>query len=398
MISVGLNMLIYCRFSVIVPHKAAIINAFTPKRYIFFYEWQVKPVTDKQLPLPKRLLYILAAAGAAFVFFKYLLPLLLPFLLAFFIAMLLERPILVLTEKFRIKRGFASVFTVTLFVSAFFGLIIFICTQAADAASSFMHSVPTRLSGFSLPIGGLGIRLERFIASLPEDISGVCSSALESVRAQISLLPEKAYARLFDIFSSAAAKAPDIVFFSFVLTLGLYFISAGFPSVKLFLLRQLPARLKVNAGTVRGDVLGTVKSWLSAQLKLMGITFLELSAAFFIMRLNFAPLLAAIISLIDALPVFGIGTVLIPWALFSLISGAYRRAVMLLALYAVVSLVRSILEPKLLGSQCGLHPAATLLAIYSGYRLFGVSGMIFFPIGLMLLKQFNDRGWIRLWK
>ena len=355
-------------------------------------------MADKQQPLPKRLLYILLAIGAAFLFFKYLLPLLLPFLLAFFLAMLLERPILALSGKFRIKRGFASVFVVTLFVSAFFGLIVLICTQAADAASGFMHSVPARLSGFSLPIGGLGLRLERFIASLPEEISSVCTSALESARAQISLLPEKAYSRLFDILSSAAAKAPDIIFFSFVLTLSLYFISAGFPAVKLFLMRQLPARLKAKAGTVRCDIMGTVKSWLGAQLKLMGITFLELLAAFIIMRLDFAPLLAAVISLIDALPVFGVGTVLIPWALFSLISGGYRRAIMLLALYAAVSLVRSILEPKLLGSQCGLHPAATLLAIYSGYRLLGVSGMIFFPIGLMLLKQFNDRGWISLWK
>ena len=122
----------------------------------------------------------------------------------------------------------------------------------------------------------------------------------------------------------------------------------------------------------------------------MGVTFLILTAGFFFLRVEYALLFALLITIIDALPVFGTGTVLIPWSMAQFLRGDTRCGVGLLLLYAVAALTRQALEPRLVGKQVGLNPVLTLLALYTGYRLLGVGGMIVFPIAAMLFKQLWD--------
>lgn len=124
----------------------------------------------------------------------------------------------------------------------------------------------------------------------------------------------------------------------------------------------------------------TLGAWLRAQGKLMGVTFLILTAGFFFLRVEYALLFALLITIIDALPVFGTGTVLIPWSMAQFLRGDTRCGVGLLLLYAVAALTRQALEPRLLGGSLGLPPVVTLAALYVGYRVMGVAGMIVFPL------------------
>ena len=130
----------------------------------------------------------------------------------------------------------------------------------------------------------------------------------------------------------------------------------------------------------------------------MLMTFFELLLFFLLLRVKGAVGIAAVTALIDALPVFGIGVVLVPWGLYSLLLGDIRRGVMLLVCWGTVNLVRSCTQAKLLGDQIGLDPIASLLAIYVGWRVWGVWGMLLFPILFVTLQQLNDRGVIHLWK
>ena len=100
--------------------------------------------------------------------------------------------------------------------------------------------------------------------------------------------------------------------------------------------------------------------------------------------------IAAVTALIDALPVFGTGTILIPWALALFLQGETKTGIGLVILYGAAALSRQALEPRLVGKQVGLNPVLTLLALYTGYRLLGVGGMIVFPIAAMLFKQLWD--------
>lgn len=109
-------------------------------------------------------------------------------------------------------------------------------------------------------------------------------------------------------------------------------------------------------------------------------------------------LLAALIAVIDALPVFGTGTVLVPWGALCLLTGNVPKGLGLLALYGVISLVRSVLEPKIMAAQVDLSPLAALAAMYVGFCAFGVAGMVLCPMALLFVKQLHDSGWLRLWK
>ena len=104
------------------------------------------------------------------------------------------------------------------------------------------------------------------------------------------------------------------------------------------------------------------------------------TAGFLLLRIEYAPLWAMVVSLVDALPILGTGTILVPWALVCLVQHDTARAIGLLGIYAATSLTRSTLEPRFVGRQLGLDPLVTLISLYVGFRLWGIAGMMLAPL------------------
>ena len=128
----------------------------------------------------------------------------------------------------------------------------------------------------------------------------------------------------------------------------------------------------------------------------MTITFFELYLGVSLLKIPAAPILALLVAVVDILPVLGTGTVLIPWGLVLLILGNTFLGVGILVLYLVITVVRQTLEPKIIGSQVGLHPIVTLLCIYAGAQLIGVVGIFAFPVIATVIKKLNDEGTIHV--
>ena len=196
---------------------------------------------------------------------------------------------------------------------------------------------------------------------------------------------------------NGAAALPGVFLFCGTTALAVFFTAGSYPRVMAFFRRQLGHRLDRARG-VKANLLSTLGKWCRAQAILLGVTFCQLLAGFLLMGQRYALLLAAVTALVDALPVFGTGTVLLPWAAVCLLAGQAPRAVALAALYAVISAVRSLLEPKVMAAQAGLPPLAALAAMYAGFRALGVAGMILLPMALLFVKQLHDEGYVGLWK
>ena len=126
-------------------------------------------------------------------------------------------------------------------------------------------------------------------------------------------------------------------------------------------------------------------SYLKAYLILLAITFGELLAAFLLLRVRFAITLALLIALLDALPVLGVGTVLIPWGAVELFTGDWKRGAILLVLWLAMTLFRQFIEPRIVGAKLGLHPLAALCAVWVGAKLLGLWGLFLAPVGAILL-------------
>ena len=124
-----------------------------------------------------------------------------------------------------------------------------------------------------------------------------------------------------------------------------------------------------------------------AEVKLAGIAFVVMATGFLLLRIENSFVWAALITLVDAFPIFGVGTVLVPWALVCFLQRNIAKGIGLLAIYAVAWLSRSILEPKLVGRGLGLDPLATLIAIYAGWKLWGIVGMLLAPILTLAVAQ-----------
>ena len=200
----------------------------------------------------------------------------------------------------------------------------------------------------------------------------------------------KLYESLFSWASGVIGRLPDAVLFTVTAVLSSFMLSGELPAIRTWLRKLARPEWLEKLQRLGGHVRTTLGGWLRAQLKLMGITFLILNVGLLVLRVRYPLLAALVITVVDALPVFGTGTILIPWALVLFLRRQTKTGVGLVVLYGAAALSRQALEPRLVGKQVGLNPVLTLLALYTGYRLLGVGGMIVFPITAMLLKQIWD--------
>ena len=287
---------------------------------------------------------------------RYLLRWLLPFILALGLAALVEPVIAWCRRRMGLKRGFTAAVVTIAVTAAILALAAVIVWQLIRQAAELLTRLPTLLAGLPGMTAALRQRLDDFCAACPQGLRGWLEEIPALLGTQAAVLAERA--------SGACITA------------------AGLD----------------RARGVKANLLSTLGKWFRAQAILLGVTFCELLAGFLLMGQRYALLLAAVTALVDALPVFGTGTVLLPWAAACLLLGQAPRAVALAALYAVISAVRSFLEPKVMAAQAGLPPLAALAAMYAGFRAFGVAGMILLPVALLFVKQLHDQGYVGLWK
>ena len=337
-----------------------------------------------------------ALVGGGWLLLRFVLPGLAPFLLAYLLAALMEPAVRALT-RLRIRRTAAA----ALVTLALLALLLFLSGRLLTRGMTALNDLAALLPELIASLEQRLTAAEGWLLGLTREIPGGAAyleTALDAVSKTLTAVPERLSRQLLDAAAAAAQRSPDVLLFLVTAGLGSFFLSASFPAVKAFLLAQLPPGWLRQLELLAQDLRQSFGGWLRAQLWLMLITFAELLAAFLILRVRSAILAAALTAFVDALPVFGVGAVLVPWAGVALLRGQVRLGLGLLIAFAVISLMRNILQAKLLGDQIGLEPLPSLLAVYVGWKLCGVWGLLFFPLLLVTLRRLNDRGLLRLWK
>ena len=329
----------------------------------------------------------------AWVFLRFLLPFLLPLLLATGLASLCERPVRLLERRLRLRRaagaGVCVITALGLLSAGLWALLSRVFSEMRELAVR----LPELIAQVSLTLDGLYERLTAFLGG-----AAWLGAARRGFSELLAALPGRLSSFALRAVSSLAAGAPGVLLFAVTAVIGAYFISASLPEIRAFLALQLSDGARERWARIKNGLRSTLWRWLRAQLIMTAIVFVCLTLAFWLLRLDYALLLSSVTALIDALPVLGAGTVLIPWAAYELLAGSPGLGVGLLLTYGAVTVLRSCIQAKLLGDQLGLHPLVSLAAIYIGWRACGVWGMILFPIIAISVSQLNDSGLIRLWK
>ena len=343
------------------------------------------------------LLGLCAAAGVAWLALRFLLPWAAPFLAAWALAALLE-PAVSFLVRHRWRRGAAA----GLCSLAAFALLLWalgaLVSKGVGAAAELGRELPASAEALSLRLQDFEALIRQRIRDAPEPSALFLEKALEGLGETLSGIPAPISLWAVGLVTRSAQASPDTLLSLVTTALGTTLISASYPRLHALLLAQLPDRLRLRLEGIGGDLRSGFGGVLRAQLLLTVLTFFELLPAFLLLHVRGAFVLAAVTALIDALPVFGTGIVLVPWALSCFLLGSARRGLALLFVWGMSCLVRSFAQAKLLGDQIGLDPLASLVGVYVGWRCCGIWGMLLFPLLLVLLIRLNERGVLRLWR
>ncbi len=312
-------------------------------------------------------------ALAVWAFFRFLWQPLLPFLTAWAAACLLEPLLRRLTEKTRLPRRVLALTLLLLLTGVLCFVLGFLADTAADELRSLAGDLPGQLEALldrvKEKLSSLGFSgTDRFRSATEAIVNGVLSSVSTAIPGAVSAL---------------FTGLPDLMLFTVVFFVSCFYFCVDLPRLHAGIGSLLPETWGNSLRRIRHNAGKTVLRCLRAYLILMLLTFAELYAGFLLLRVGYPMTAAFLTALVDLLPILGVGTVLVPWALYCLLTGDAFTGIGLLILFAAVTLVRRVTEPKLLGQGLGLHPLVTLIPIYAGYRLLGVAGMLLLPAAVI---------------
>ena len=330
---------------------------------------------------------------------KYVLPFLLPFVVAFLIAALLNRPIMFLAEKLNGKRVVPAILMTLLFYVAAAALFSLLGLRVFMFVWETVRALPQLYRNTLEPaLETMFSSLEVYLDELDPAVVTALMDNMNSALGSLGSFVTNASVRIISYISGIAAAVPGSFLNVIITIIVTFFLAIDYPKVTGFILRQLPEKADFYIGEVRDYVGGTLLKCLASYALILCITFLEISVGLTVLRVPNAILVALCIAVFGILPVLGTGGIMIPWGIISLIMGKWVLGLGLLALYLIITVIRNIIEPKIVGHQVGLHPVVTLLSMLAGLQLFGIIGLFGFPITLSLLKNLNDRGVIHILK
>lgn len=311
-----------------------------------------------------------------------------PFLIAFIISLLIEPIIKKIMKYTKTTRKVSAIITLILVFAIIIGLLIWGITSIITESSNLLGSLNEYVQKISNYINNIISNFNFQKIQISDEIKTIIE---RSANDAISIITNIAKQTLNNIINSVK-HFPRIAIYVGITIIGTYFVCTD----KLYILDQLeyhlPQKWVKKIGKHIREITKSLGCYLKAQAILVSISFTIALIGLYILKfINFNinyPLIAALgIAFVDALPIVGSGTVMVPWAVISAMNGNLKLAISLLALYVIIIVAKQILEPKIISSQIGIHPIFTLIAMYTGFKIIGVIGMFIGPIILIILKN-----------
>ncbi len=324
------------------------------------------------------MLALICAGVLLFVSMKYALPMLSPFLIAWGAAFAVRAPAEFLSRKTHISPRVIRPALAVILVLLALGVFVLLGFWVADFISRFLEDITEGgklrvfLAGFAepaLPILG---------NQMPKEIAEAVS---EGIRALLSSLLE----RLGGILTSIVSFLPKALFFILITLISLIYFSIDLERINEKTKSFLPGKWIQTISALKSKTFGAIGKYVKSYLQIMLITFFIMLVGFLILRVKDALVVALIVAGLDLLPVLGVGVVMIPWSIFAFATSDTKTGVGLVVIFVVYTVVRELLEPKILGKSLNIHPIVTLISLYLGYGLFGIFGLVTFPILAVLI-------------
>ena len=320
-----------------------------------------------------------------------------PFLIAFILSLLLEPCIRFIMRKTKLRRKTSSIIVFVIAIVIIVGLLVWAGVTIVSEASNLLTSLNEYFEkGYALVEDVLSkIDFSKF--KIPENIMNTVQNSAMDFLGTVTEWAKNALTGAINFLTSI----PTIGVYLVVTLLSLYFICVD----KVYMIDQLehhlPETWVKKIGVHLKEIIKSMGGYLKAEVTLVFISFIISLIGLYIfhfagLNVPYPLIMALIIGFVDLLPIFGSGTFMIPWAILSACTGDVTLAIAILVLWAVMSVVRQLMEPRIVSGNIGIHPIFTLIAMYTGFKFMGVIGMFIGPIMLIILKNifstFIDKG------
>ena len=332
-------------------------------------------------------LYIATTLLVVFLLFKLGI-FLFPFVLAFIFSMITQPIARFINKKTHLSAKVSTIISIVAFFLVLFGLMSVVSIKFIEE----IYNLSKNLRGSSAQFNELWNKsLDQgfvYIDYLPKEFI----TQIQSYTGEFINFAARSATTFVNQTIRFITSIPTLIIYTSITILSTLLMSLDKNDIVKFLEHQFPISWLNKIYNIKRDILSVFGSYLRAQLILVTICFFELLIAlnlFLSLGLNvkYPLIFSIVISLIDALPILGAGAILIPWSIFSFITGDIKLGFALLILYVIVLAVRQLLEPKLISQKIGVHPLVTLVSMYSGFKLLGIVGFLIGPIVMIILKN-----------
>ena len=334
--------------------------------------------------LSRLTIVLLGAALSAVLFLKYVLVAVLPFAIAWLAALASDRPAARLSCGTRIPKRIlriiiSAIVTIgTVILTALLSRLVFdqlwsFLTGLAEGGE--LSSIVTSLSEQILGIFG---RL-----SLPDELKNSLAQAASGMIGRLLTW-------LGSFITAVATAVPGILLFLVVTIIAVVYFAWDLEGITEAVCSIMPPHVRKIASSAKRGALTVAGKYIRSYFLLLIITFAQMLLGFMLLRVKYAFLFAIVIALMDLLPVIGVGTALVPASIFCFLSGRGSLAIGLLLLFAASSVIRQLIEPKILGKHLGIHPLAILASMYIGYSFFGFAGILLLPIFIVAVGIYKN--------
>lgn len=336
--------------------KAGILTGFCVSIYLLYY-------------------HILPACGEVL---KFAGPILLPFILAGIIAILIDPVINSICRRLRLHRGWAVISVIIILIGTISTVVFLVSSRLLFELQKLSRNIPE----LSRAVEDLIHNVQNLylVIDLPAEVL----HQIQLVVGEIGLAITHAVSVMINVLINFITSLPTIFIFFLIMMIATFFFSRDKALMQQVLVNIFPERLRRRVQSIYLDLAAALVGYVRAQVIMVSINTTIAITGLHLLGAEYALIMGLVIGFFDILPVFGPGTVLIPWAIWNFAAGNIKFGISLAALYVIMIIVRQIMEPKLVAENLGFHPLATLAALFIGLKTLGVVGIFIGPTILVL--------------
>ncbi|MCK8816494.1 sporulation integral membrane protein YtvI [Natroniella sulfidigena] len=343
-------------------------------------------------------LILLGVSTASIIILNYVIGYVLPFIIAVVVASLIEPAVLFLEKEARFSRGIAVAIVLAI-------IIIFISLLLTISISRLLIELDKLVN--DLPdYHKLGVRFEQLLEQngnlstlfdewkVPETVRQTIFDNLQVLYNQAKNMINLSFTYLLGVVRSL----PRVVITFFISFIATFFMSKDKELIIESCLAHIPSNWRAKIRAMQQDIISSIVGFIRAQLILITNTTIISIIGLLILRSNYAIVIGLVCGVLDLIPVIGPSLIFLPWAIYNLIIGNTSLGFGLLINYVVIAVVRQSTEAKIVGQNIGVHPLATLMALYLGVQFFGVAGFFIGPLFIIILNSIFKSGVISVVK